>query len=237
MSGQYLSTSKYFITRGKCVPSHRLLTLFICCVFVRLVCFVSSKTANSILWIPVLDLKVLTKFYCNFSKCLLLDADSIVLLFELIENSLRQPNPILDETFLKFSIQLDRISWKMAGQFVMRWWPRVVTYMDWLKSKSFWYILSYSFVQNSMKHLEVFLDQSEIGYGHQSFERCFLNPIQPLVGFNMVHWQGVDKKNVILFKTNRKSNLARLGMESFWNSTSLLYRISQHLGNICMARR
>jgi hypothetical protein len=43
----------------------------------------------------------------------------------------------------------------------------------------------------------------------------FFYPIQPLVGFNMVHWQGVDKKNVILFKTNRKSNLARLGMESF----------------------
>ena len=43
----------------------------------------------------------------------------------------------------------------------------------------------------------------------------FFDPIQPLVGFNMVHWQGVDKKNVILFKTNRKSNLARLGMESF----------------------
>ena len=77
MSGQYLSTSKYFITRGKCVPSHRLLTLFIRCVFVRLVCFVSSKTANSILWIPVLDLKVLTKFYCNFSKCLSLDADQL----------------------------------------------------------------------------------------------------------------------------------------------------------------
>jgi hypothetical protein len=44
----------------------------------------------------------------------------------------------------------------------------------------------------------------------------FFDPIQPLVGFNMVHWQGVDKKNVILFKTNRKSNLARLGVLPFF---------------------
>lgn len=125
----------------------------------------------------------------------------IVLNFELIENSL-QPKPILDETFWKFSIQLDRITWKMAGQFVTRWWPRVVTCMNWLKSKSFRYILSYFFVQNSMKHLEVLLVFGPIRnrIWPSKLREMFFDPIQPLVGFNMVHWQGVDKKNVILFR-------------------------------------
>jgi hypothetical protein len=53
-----------------------------------------------------------------------------------------------------------------------------------------------------MKQLEVFLVFGPIRnrIWPSKLREMFFDPIQSLVGFNMVHWQGVDKKNVILFR-------------------------------------